>query len=205
MTKYATPNETVRSIAVFNTLPSQLAKENTKIQYAMVKSNSRAKDYELSLQWLKASGVVLENIKVKEGKIPLSIYEQIDSFKIYYSDVGLLCFKSGTIPQDILVNSSISDRARGLPAENYVAEQLISKGYKLYYWESDGKAEVDFIICKNNSVVPIEVKSADNVRARSLKIFVDKYSPSYSIRVSSRNFGFENKIKSIPLYAIFCL
>ncbi len=128
MTKYATPNETVRSIAVFNTLPSQLAKENTKIQYAMVKSNSRAKDYELSLQWLKASGVVLENIKVKEGKIPLSIYEQIDSFKIYYSDVGLLCFKSGTISQDILVNSSISDRARGLLAENYVAEQLISKG-----------------------------------------------------------------------------
>ncbi len=128
MTKYATPNETVRSIAVFNTLPSQLAKENTKIQYAMVKSYARAKDYELSLQWLKAFGVVLENIKVKEGKIPLSIYEQIDSFKIYYSDVGLLCFKSGTIPQDILVNSSISDRARGLLAENYVAEQLISKG-----------------------------------------------------------------------------
>ncbi len=205
MSKYATPNETIRSIAIFNTLPSQLAKENTKFQYAVIKSNARAKDYELSLQWLKAASVVLENVKVTEGKLPLSIYEQIDAFKIYYSDVGLLCFKSGTLPQDILVNSIMSDRARGLLAENYVAEQLVAQGYKLNYWESNGKAELDFIIRQNDSVVPIEVKSADNVRARSLKVFVDKYSPDYSIRLSTRNFGFENGIKSIPLYAIFCL
>ena len=205
MTKYATPNETIRSIAIFNTLPSQLAKENTKFQYAVIKSNARAKDYELSLQWLKASSVVLENIKITEGKLPLSVYEQIDSFKIYYSDVGLLCFKSGTLPQDILVNSSISDRARGLLAENYVAEQLVAQGYRLNYWESDGKAELDFVIRQNDSVVPVEVKSADNVRAKSLKVFIDKYSPSYSIRISARNFGFENGIKSVPLYAVFCL
>ena len=205
MTKYATPNETIRSIAIFNTLPSQLAKENTKFQYAVIKSNARAKDYELSLQWLKAASVVLENIKITEGKLPLSIYEQLDAFKIYYSDVGLLCFKSGTLPQDILVNSTMSDRARGLLAENYVAEQLVAQGYRLNYWESNGKAELDFVIRKDDSVVPIEVKSADNVRARSLKIFVDKYEPAYSIRFSTRNFGFENGIKSIPLYAIFCL
>ena len=205
MTKYATPNETIRSIAIFNTLPSQLAKENTKFQYAIVKSNARAKDYEISLQWLKASSVVLENIKVTEGKLPLSVYEQIDSFKIYYSDVGLLCFKSGTLPQDILVNSSISDRARGLLAENYVAEQLVAHGYRLNYWESGGKAELDFVIRQNDSVVPVEVKSAENVRARSLKVFIDKYSPSYSIRISAKNFGFENGIKSVPLYAVFCL
>ena len=205
MTKYATPNETIRSIAIFNTLPSQLAKENTKFQYAVIKSNARAKDYELSLQWLKASSVVLENIKITEGKLPLSVYELINSFKIYYSDVGLLCFKSGTLPQDILVNSSISDRARGLLAENYVAEQLVAQGYRLNYWESDGKAELDFVIRQNDSVVPVEVKSADNVRAKSLKVFIDKYSPSYSIRISARNFGFENGIKSVPLYAVFCL
>lgn len=205
MTKYATPNETIRSIAIFNTLPSQLAKENTKFQYAVIKSNARANDYELSLQWLKAASVVLENIKVTEGKLPLSVYEQLDAFKIYYSDVGLLCFKSGTLPQDILVNSVMSDRARGLLAENYVAEQLVGQGYRLNYWESNGKAELDFIVRQNDSVVPIEVKSADNVRARSLKIFVDKYAPAYSIRLSAKNFGFENGIKSIPLYAIFCL
>lgn len=205
MTKYATPNETIRSIAIFNTLPSQLAKENTKFQYAVIKSNARAKEYELSLQWLKAANVVLENVKVAEGKLPLSVYEQLDAFKIYYSDVGLLCFKTGILPHDILVNSATSDRARGLLAENYVAEQLLSQGYKLNYWESNGKAEVDFIIRKDDSAVPIEVKSADNVRSRSLKTFVDKYAPAYSVRFSTKNFGFENGVKSIPLYAIFCL
>ncbi len=205
MSKYATPNETIKSIAIFNTLPSQLAKENTKFQYATIKSNARAKDYELSLQWLIAANVVLENVKITEGKLPLSIYEQLDSFKIYYSDVGLLCFKSGVLPQDILINSSISDKARGLLAENYVAEQLIIQGYKLNYWESNGRAEVDFVIRQDDSVIPIEVKSANNVRAKSLKIFIDKYVPKYSIRISTKNFGFENGIKSIPLYAIFCL
>lgn len=205
MTKYSTPNDTIRSIAVFNSLPSQLGKENTKFQYAVVKSKARAKDYELSLEWLKTAGVVLENIKVTEGKIPLSVYEQIDSFKIYYSDVGLLCFKSGLFPQDILVNSSASDRARGLLAENYIAEQLISRGYRLNYWESDGKAEIDFVIRQSDSIIPVEVKSADNVKARSLRIFVEKYEPKYSIRISQKNFGFENDIKSIPLYAVFCL
>lgn len=205
MTKYATPNETIRSIAIFNTLPSQLAKENTKFQYAIIKSNARAKDYELALQWLKAANVVLENIKVSEGKLPLNMYEQLDTFKIYYSDVGLLCFKSGTFPQDVLVNGIMSDRARGLLAENYVAEQLAAKGYRLNYWESNGRAEIDFVVRKDDSVIPVEVKSADNVKAKSLKVFVDKYAPCYSVRLSAKNFGFENGIKSIPLYAIFCL
>ena len=205
MTKYASPNETIKSIAIFNTLPSQLAKENTKFIYAAIKSNARAKDYELSLQWLKAASVVLENVKVSEGKLPLSLYEQPDTFKIYYSDVGLLCFKSGIMPQDILVESAISDKARGLLAENYVAEQLASCGYRLNYWESNGKAEVDFVLRKDDSAIPLEVKSADNVRAKSLRVYVEKYSPKYSIRLSSKNFGYENGIKSVPLYALFCL
>ena len=205
MTKYATTNETVRSIAIFNTLPSQLAKENTKFQYSIIKSSARSNDYELSLQWLKTSNVVLENIKVNEGIIPLSVYEQMDSFKIYYSDVGLLCFKAGILPQDIIVNSAVSDKARGLLAENYVAEQLVANGYRINYWESNGKAEIDFVIRQNDSAIPLEVKSADNVKSRSLRLYAQKYSPSYSIRVSTKNFGFENNIKSIPLYAIFCL
>ena len=205
MAKYATPNETVRSISIFNTLPAQLAKENNKFQYSVIKNNARAKDYELSLQWLKAANVVLENTKVTEAKIPLTLYEQADSFKIYYSDVGLLCQKSGTLPQDILVTSPISDRARGLLAENYVAEQLAALDKKLNYWESNGKAEVDFVLRSGDCIIPLEVKSSDNVRSKSLKLFVERYSPEYSIRLSTKNFGFENNIKSIPLYAIFCL
>ena len=89
----------------------------------------------------------------------LHFYERKSEKSIYYSDVGLLCFKSGTLPQDILVNSSISDRARGLLAENYVAEQIVAQGYRLNYWESGGKAELDFVIRQNDSVVTVEVKS----------------------------------------------
>ena len=117
----------------------------------------------------------------------------------------MLCLKSGTLPQDVLVNSTLSDRARGLLAENYVAEQLVAIDQKLNYWESNGKAEIDFVLRLNDDLVPLEVKSADNVRSRSLKIYVEKYSPKYCIRLSTKNFGFENGIKSIPLYAIFCL
>lgn len=205
MTKYVTPNETIKSIAIFNTLPSQLAKENAKFVYALIKSNARAKDYELSLEWLKAANAVLENVKVKEGKLPLSVYEDSSTFKIYYSDVGLLCFKSGILPQDVLLDGAVSDKARGMLAENYVAEQLVASSLRLNYWESDGRAEVDFVIREGDSAIPLEVKSADNVRAKSLKNYVNKYSPLYSIRLSSKNFGFENNIKSIPLYALFCL
>lgn len=205
MAKYSTPNETVRSIAIFNTLASQLAKENTKFQYKMIKSNARAKDYETSLQWLKAANIVLESVKVTEGKLPLAVYEQLDSFKIYFSDVGLLSFKSGILPQDVIVNNRASDRARGLLAENYVAEQLAANDLRLNYWESNGLAEVDFVLRMDDTAVPIEVKSADNVRARSLKSYIERYSPESAIRVSMKNFGFENGIKSIPLYAVFCI
>lgn len=205
MAKYATHNETIKSIAVFNTLPSQLGKENSKFQYSIIKSNARSKDYELSLSWLKASSAVLENIKITEGKLPINIYDQIDSFKIYYSDVGLLCYKADILPQDILLSNAASDRARGLLCENYVAQQLVANGHKLHYWESNGKAEVDFVIRLDDSAIPIEVKSSDNVKAKSLKIYCDKYHPQYSIRTSTKNFGFENNIKSIPLYAIFCI
>lgn len=204
MSKYATQNETIRSIDVFNTLPSQLSKENTKFQYAVVKSNARAKDYELSLQWLKAAHVVIENVKITEGKLPLNFYRQIDSFKIYYSDVGLLCFKGGIFPQDIL-GGIASDKARGTVAENYVAQQLLFNDHELNYWESNGIAEVDFVLRLDDSAIPLEVKSADNVRSKSLQIYIGRYSPAYSVRISAKNFGFENNIKSVPLYAVFCI
>ncbi|HOR90601.1 MAG TPA: AAA family ATPase [Clostridia bacterium] len=204
MAKYSTPNITIKSTDIFNTLPAQLAKENTKFRYNIIKSSARAKDYELSLQWLKAANVVLESIKATEAKHPLSVYQEIDSFKIYYSDVGLLSYKAGIQPQDVISNIT-SDRARGMLAENYVAQQLVAAGYPLNYWQSSGTAEIDFIIRIDDSIIPIEVKSADNVRSRSLSVFADKYNPDYAIRFSTKNFGYENSIKSIPLYAVFCL
>lgn len=205
MAKYATPVETVRSIEIFNSISSQLAKENTKFTYNVIKAKARSKDYEMSLAWLKSANVILQNTKITEGKYPISFYEQIDVFKIYYSDVGLLCYKSGITSSAVLINSDVSDKYRGILAENYVAQELLSNGHLLHYWESNNTAEVDFVIQLDDSAIPVEVKSANNVRARSLNIYISKYSPKYSIRVSTKNFGFENNIKSIPLYALFCL
>lgn len=205
MAKYATPSEMMKSIEIYKSINSQLTKENTKFQYSVVGAKARAKDYELSLAWLKTAGVVLHCGKIKEGKYPINIYEDTSAFKIYYSDVGLLTTRLMLTPQSVIQNLNVSDKARGMLAESYVAEQLAAKDIPLHYWESDGKAEVDFVIQADNSAVPVEVKSSDNVHSKSLMIYTGRYDPAYSVRISAKNFGFENNIKSVPLYGVFCL
>jgi len=203
--KYATPSEMVKCIAVFNSITSQLAKENTKFQYSLINSKARAKEYEIAMQWLTSAGVVLKCSKVSEGKYPINIYENASIFKLYYSDVGLLTNKMGLTANSIIFGKNIADRARGTLAECYVTEQFVSNDIPLHFWESGNSAEVDFVIQQNESAIPVEVKSADNVRAKSLRVFNGKYGPKYSIKISTKNFGFENNIKSIPLYATFCI
>lgn len=139
------------------------------------------------------------------GLYPLSLYEDLPSFKAYYCDIGLLSMRMALTPKSILNPISVSPKAKGLLAESYVAEELSSKGYKLRYWTSGNLAKVDFVIQIEEDVIPLEVKSADNVKSKSLSIYVKNYSPAYSFRISSKNFGYENGIKSIPLYALFCL
>lgn len=205
MAKYATPSEMIKSIEVYNSLLSQLSKENTKFQYSVIGSKARAKDYEISIAWLKSANVVLHCQRTSEGKYPLSLYEDRTSFKIYYSDVGLLTMRMSIAPNAILQPYNLSDKMRGMMAENFVAEQLAANGFSLYYWTSGNSAEVDFVIQQDSYSIPIEVKSSDNVKAKSLQTYIKKYSPKYSIRISSKHFGNENGIRSIPLYAIFCL
>lgn len=205
MTKYSTPSDTLKAIAAYNSLPSQLAKENTKFMYSVIGSNARAKDYESALNWLMCAGVVIKCNKVSEGNMPLKIYEDNLSFKMYYSDVGLLSMKVGLPAGNIIHDLQVSDKMRGILAENYVAQELSAKGITPYYWVSDNQAEVDFVIQIGDSVIPLEVKSADNVRAKSLGVYRNKYTPAYAIRVSTKNIGFENGIKSIPLYSLFAL
>lgn len=206
MAKYATPNETTKIMAAFNSVPAQLAKDNRKFQYKVIKSGARAYEYETPLDWLKASGVIIKCNKVTEGKLPLSAFADNTSFKVYMTDNGLLCSKFGIPPNAILVDMPAFEGFKGALAENYVAAALIVNGYTPYYWESNGNAEVDFVIQdRDGNIIPIEVKAADNVRSKSLNQFVAKYKPKYSIRVSGKNFGFENRIKSVPLYAVFCI
>ena len=205
MTKYATPSETIKSIEIYNSIFSQLGKESTKFQYSAVSKKARSKTYDLALSWLKASNVVLNCTLTTEGYFPLTATEDLQTFKIYYCDIGLLTLKGEILPGKIMQNIDISDKVRGMLAESYVATQLNFNGFKLYYWNSNNTSELDFIIHLSGDAIPIEVKSSDNVRARSLKTYISKYNPKYSIKISSKNFGFENNIKSIPLYAVFCI
>ena len=206
MAKYATPHETTRIMATFNSIPAQLAKENKKFQYKVIKSGARAHEYEIPVEWLKSSGVILKCIKCNEGKLPLSAYSDFSSFKIYMTDTGLLCSKFGIPANAVLSEGLVFNDFKGALTENYVCFALNVNGYTPYYWESKGSAEVDFLIQdKEGNVIPIEVKAAEHVRAKSLQQFIKKYNPIYSIRISGKNFGFENGIKSVPLYAIFLI
>lgn len=206
MAKYASPNETNKIMAAWSSVPSQLAKENHKFQYKLIKTGARAYEYELPIDWLKAGGVINKCVKITEGKMPLSAYADADSFKVYMVDTGLLCSKFD-IAANVVLGSPVSfDSFKGALAENYVMQALVANGFTPYYWESSGKAELDFVFQnKEGNIVPLETKSADNVKAKSLMTFVAKYKPAWSIRVSARNFGFENNIKSVPLYAVFCI
>lgn len=206
MAKYATPNETAKIMAAFSSIPAQLAKDNRKFQYKVIKSGARAYEYETPLDWLRASGVIIKCYKVTEGKLPLSAFSDNTSFKVYMTDTGLLCSKFGIPANAILVDIPSFEGFKGALAENYVASALVANGYIPYYWESQGKAEVDFVVQDSEgNIIPIEVKSSDNVRSKSLNQYVTKYKPIYSIRISAKNFGFENEIKSVPLYAVFCI
>ena len=206
MAKYATSTETTKIMAVYNIISAQLAKENKKFQYKLIKSGARAYEYETAINWLNASGIINQCTKIKEGKLPLSAFIEPESFKIYMSDVGLLCNKFG-IPTNIVIveNDNMND-FKGALAENYVCNGLVQCGLKPYYWESNGKAEVDFVVQdKEGNIIPIEVKSSIHTRSKSLNVFKNLYKIPYSIRISTKNFGFENDIKCIPLYSVFCL
>lgn len=206
MAKYATSTETTKIMAVYNIISAQLAKENKKFQYKLIKSGARAHEYETAINWLNASGIINQCTKINEGKLPLSAFIELESFKIYMSDVGLLCNKFG-IPANIVIveNDNMND-FKGALAENYVCNSLVQCGLKPYYWESNGKAEVDFVVQdKEGNIIPIEVKSSIHTRSKSLNVFKSLYKIPYSIRISTKNFGFENDIKSIPLYSVFCL
>ncbi len=206
MAKYAAPYETVKIMNTFNSIPAQLAKENKKFQYKVIKSGARANEYEVPIEWLLSSGVINKCIKVTEGKLPLKAYSEPSSFKIYLADTGLLCSKF-EIPANIILygNDKFSD-FKGALTENYVCSAMAANNYTPYYFEKNQTLEIDFIIQdKEGNIIPVEVKSAEHVRATSLNNYIKKYSPKYSIRISGKNFGFENGIKSVPLYAVFCI
>ena len=205
ISKYNKENEIKKTRLVYDNITVQLAKKNTRFQYKLIKSGARAAEFENAIEWLILSGIVTRIHRVEHPTKPLENYRDIDAFKIYVSDVGLLCAKKHVAAEDIIYQSGDLDDFKGGLAENYVCGQLIANGYPCYYWMSERGAEVDFIIQREGKVIPIEVKSADNTKAKSLAVYIGSYTPAYSVKLSTKNFGFEDGKKTVPLYAAFCL
>ena len=205
MSKYNSPNEIKKTRLVYDNITVQLSKKNTRFQYKLIKSGARAADFENAIEWLSLSGIVTRIYRAEHPKKPLENYRDIDSFKIYVSDVGLLCAKKDIFVDDVLFLSNELSDFKGGMVENYVCCQLTANEYKNYYWLSERGAEVDFIIQREGKIIPIEVKSADNTKAKSLGVYIAAHKPSYAIKLSVKNFGFEDGKKTIPLYAAFCI
>ncbi len=205
MSKYNNLNEIKKTRLAYDNITVQLSKKNTHFQYKLIKKGGRASEFENAIEWLCLSGIVSQVYKVEQIKKPLENYRDIDAFKIYVSDLGLLCAKKDLAANDILYMVEELNDFKGGMAENYVNVQLSINGYNTYYWESKRGAEIDFVILRDGQLIPIEVKSADNTRAKSLKVYMDTYKPAYAIKLSAKNFAFEDNKKIVPLYATFCI
>lgn len=205
MSKYNSTNEIKKTRLAYDNITVQLSKKNTRFQYKLIKKGGRASEFENAIEWLCLSGIVSQVYRVEQIKKPLENYRNIDAFKIYVSDLGLLCAKKDLAANDILYMVEELNDFKGGMAENYVNVQLTINGYHTYYWESERGAEIDFVIQRDGKLIPIEVKSADNTRAKSLKVYMDTYKPAYAIKLSTKNFAFEGNKKIVPLYAAFCI
>ena len=205
MSKYNNLNEIKKTRLAYDNITVQLSKKNTRFQYKLIKKGGRASEFENAIEWLCLSGIASRVYKVEQIKKPLENYRDIDTFKIYVSDMGLLLAKKDLAANDILYMVEDINDFKGGMTENYVNVQLVINGYSTYYWMSERGAEIDFVIQRGGKLIPIEVKSADNTRAKSLKVYMDTYRPDYAIKLSGKNFGFEDGKKTVPLYAAFCI
>ena len=202
MNKYTDNTESIKNSKIYNAIPKELARENNNFKYSIVDKDARKIRYESSLDWLLASNMILKCDLTEKNESPLKAFVNNDKFKIYLSDTGLLRSLSNIDYTEIQLDKN--EMYKGVLTENYVACELYTKFRELYYYIFS-KYEIDFLIKINGDIIPIEVKSGRRTNSKSLNEYIKKYNPKYSIRISTKNFGFENNIKSIPLYAVFCI
>lgn len=202
--KHAPNNVVPRIRQLWNNIPTQLAKENKKFIYGLVKEGARAREYELALSWLIDCGLVYQVNRVNDCKIPLSAYQDFNAFKLYLLDVGLLCAMADVDATTIIDGNEIFVEFKGALTEQYVLTELKTNTTEnVYYWSSDrGSSEVDYIIQFGRNNIPIEVKANENLQAKSLKTFVQKYNTKINVRTSMANYRKEDWLINIPLYLI---
>lgn len=189
---------------VWNAIPSQLAKENRKFVYRAVKSGGRAKEFEPAIMWLEDAGLIHKISRVSNASLPLEGFVDIGAFKLFMVDIGLLGAKSGLDVKTLIEGNHIFGQYKGALTEQYVLQQLkCSNNIEIYYWSSEqGIAEIDFLIQVKGRVIPVEVKAEENLKAKSLKSFRDKFHPEISIRTSMSDFRKEETMTNLPLYGI---
>jgi len=186
-------------------IPTQSGKANKKFQYKVVQKAGTATIFGEAIEWLLLAGIALKNQRLEHGYIPIKAYQNLSDFKLYMGDTGMLTMHSGLPAQMLLSSIGTDSTFLGGMAENFVAQQFTVKKMPLFYWKSEDTAEVDFVLQIDTDVVPVEVKKGVRTRSTSLAMFVKQYKSPYAIRISQKHFGFENNIKSIPFYALFCL
>jgi uncharacterized protein len=202
--KYA-PTEIVPRIRmVWQSIVSQLSKENKKFIYGQIREGARAKDFELAIQWLTDSGLLVKCNRISKPEMPLIAFQDLSAFKLFLHDVGLLIAMSGIDSKSIIDGNSLFAQYNGAIAEQFVMQQLrlISDRY-IGYWTNDrSSSEVDFVIQTKGTIIPIEVKSSVNLKAKSFKLFCEKYNPETAIRTSLTDYKEESWMTNLPLWAI---
>ncbi len=202
--KYSSKSESIKTVELWQSIPHQLGKENKKFKYSDVRKNGRSSAYQSTIEWLKSAGLINVAYNVSVPKLPLSGYSDLDKFKIYLLDSGLLGAMLDVSSALIISPDKIYSEYNGAFVENYVAQEL-SVDMELFYWTSKSDAEIDFIFRVDDEIYPLEVKSGFSRSLKSLKSYKDKYNPVYSIRVSPRNFIKSDDFMNIPLYAVAVL
>ena len=202
--KYASANQITKLNLIFDNIASQLAKDNSKFIYGALKKGARANEYEYALQWLEDSNLIYKVYKIATPKLPLKAYCEMDAFKIYFIDVGLLSCMSGLSSDILTASSDIFVEFKGMLAEQYVLQELkCSMSYEgFYYINKYSTAEIDFLFQNKDSIIPIEVKAGINLKAKSLRTYIEKYNPVYAIRTGLNDYKRTDKIIDIPLYNV---
>ena len=203
ISKHTTNRESMRIGQVLDSLPSQLARENKKFVYGAVRKGARAADFELAIQWLVDAGIVLRVHRISEARIPLKFYEQLESFKLFLLDCGLLACMADTAADQMLVDNKVFIEFKGAFTEQYVAQELVSMGIKPYYWSNDRTpAEIDFVVQQDGKAIPIEVKASTNVRSKSLAQFIKDNEGLKGLRLSLCSYIDQSWMENVPLYAL---
>lgn len=202
--KHAPIAEVPRIRMIWRSVPAQLAKENKKFIYGVVKEGARAKDFELAIEWLIDAGLIYKVSRVKKAGIPLSAYEDFSAFKLFLLDTGLMGAMSRLPPQALLEGNVLFSDYKGAITEQYVLQQLKSvKGLSIYYWSSDtSRGELDFLLQKDVSVIPVEVKAEENLQSKSLRFFVEKNAGLHGVRFSMSDYRKQEWMINYPLYSV---